>query len=409
MRILLHDYSGHPFQAQLGRALAGRGHEVLHVSCSSYRTGKGALARSDADPPTFSTHQIDLGRPFERYSLGSRLRHEIGYGAAFTERADAYRPDVVLSCNDPLVAKARAARWCARSETPWVFWLQDLYSVAMGKYIRSQLGPAGGLGAKGLQALERRLLREAAAVVAITEDFNPVLRRWRIPPEKCQVIENWAPLEEINPGAKANAWSREQKLDDRFVFLYTGTLGLKHDPQLLVTLAERTQARGGVSVVVISEGRGADWLRAEAARRGLSNLMVLPYQPYERLSDVMASADVLVVLLEHDAGVYSVPSKILTYLCARRPILSAMPASNLGARTIERARAGIVVAPGDAGGFIAAAETMLEDWELAGEYADHGRNYAEKAFDIERIAASFETILAEAVGSSSSSPSTTMS
>ena len=38
MRILVHDYAGHPFQVQLSRALAQRGHDVLHAYCASLQT-----------------------------------------------------------------------------------------------------------------------------------------------------------------------------------------------------------------------------------------------------------------------------------------------------------------------------------------------------------------------------------
>ena len=35
MKIIVHDYAGHPFQVQLSRRLASRGHEVLHLYCAS--------------------------------------------------------------------------------------------------------------------------------------------------------------------------------------------------------------------------------------------------------------------------------------------------------------------------------------------------------------------------------------
>jgi hypothetical protein len=67
---------------------------------------------------------------------------------------------------------------------------------------------------------------------------------------------------------------------------------------------------------------------------------VLDYQPYGQLAEVLATADVLVALLESSAGIFSVPSKVLAYLCAARPLLASMPKENLAARTIERAGAG---------------------------------------------------------------------
>jgi glycosyltransferase involved in cell wall biosynthesis len=392
MRLLVHDYSGHPFQMQLSRVLA-RNHQVLHVHCAGYRTGKGAVTRTVDDPPGLTVETIDRGGTFDRYSWTRRPHHELSYGAAFARRAAGYRPDVVLSSNDPLLAKSVAGAWCRWSGTPWVFWLQDIYSVAMANYARSRLGPPGRVVGGVFQALERRLLRDAAAVVAITDDFRPLLRRWGVNDAHCHVIENWAPLDELPMAPKDNPWARAHGLHDRRVLLYSGTLGLKHDPAMLVALAERFRADGDVRVVVVSEGRGVDWLVEQIEARGLSNVSVLPYQPYERLPEVLAGAEVLVALLRNEAGVFSVPSKVLSYLCAGRPVLAAVPADNLAARTIERAGAGMLVEPGDTAGFVSAAEKLLGDDRLRSEHGRRARSYAERAFDVESIAGRFEEIL----------------
>ena len=75
-------------------------------------------------------------------------------------------------------------------------------------------------------------------------------------------------------------------------------------------------------LVVVSEGRGADWLAEQG--RNEPALRLLPYQPYDRLPEVLASADVLIAVLEPEAGAFSVPSKILTYLCAATGIARGM-------------------------------------------------------------------------------------
>src|SRR5262249_27251409 len=141
-----------------------------------------------------------------------------------------------------------------------------------------------------------------------------------------------------------NDWAREQGLADRFVFLYAGTLGFKHDPSVLLALARWAQANEA-AVVVVSEGPGADWLRGHGA--GARALRHLHHQPHSRLPEVLAPADVVVALLEPDASAFSVPSKVLTYLCAGRPELVSVPADNLAARVLERSGGGLVVPPGD--------------------------------------------------------------
>lgn len=394
MRLLVHDYSGHPFQAELSRALARRGHEVLHVHCCSYQTGKGALETIADDAAGLRFEGIELGRIFERYSPARRLLQELDYGRRFNRLASSYRPDVILSSNDPLFAKSRAAAWCRRTRTPWVFWLQDIYSVAMARYAEKRVGRVGAVAGAGFRAVERRLLREASSIVMITEDFRTTLRAWGIPDDHCHVIENWAPLGELRPGPKDNPWAREHGLTGSRVLLYSGTLGLKHDPEPLIALAERYASEPDVRVVVVSEGSGADWLRQEQLARGAANLLLLPYQPYDRLPEVFATADVLLALLSSQAGAFSVPSKILSYLCAGRPILAVLPEANLAVRTIERAAAGIVVSPGDLDGFLEGADKLLSDpqfRELAGASA---RAHAEINFDINSIAGRFESILA---------------
>jgi glycosyltransferase involved in cell wall biosynthesis len=127
--------------------------------------------------------------------------------------------------------------------------------------------------------------------------------------------------------------------------------------------------------------------------------MLLPFQPYDVLPQVLASGDVLLALLEPDAGVFSVPSKVLTYLCAGRPILAAIPSANLAARTITRAEAGVVVAPGDETAFVRAGIRLLADSATRAELGANGRRYAERVFDLERITSSFEAVLERAVTS----------
>src|SRR5207253_9840 len=120
----------------------------------------------------------------------------------------------------------------------------------------------------------------------------------------------------------------------------------------------------------------------------------LPWQPYERLAEVLATGDILTAIIEPDAGLFSVPSKILSCLCAARPLVAAIPAENLAARTIKKARAGLVVPPGDEAGFIAGLERLLADREMRDSLGASGRVYAEEHFDIHKIAGRFAALCA---------------
>jgi glycosyltransferase involved in cell wall biosynthesis len=247
---------------------------------------------------------------------------------------------------------------------------------------------------------ERNLLVLSDSVVTISPDFVRTLSEWGLSTERISVIENWAPLEELPHRSRQSSWSTTHGLADKTTFLYSGTLGRKHDPTLLLELAVRFRHRPDVVLVVISEGQAAEWLAVQKESLALDNLVLLPFQPYDALPDVLGSADVLVVILERDAGVFSVPSKVLTYQCAGRPLLAAVPPENLAGRIIAESECGLVFDSDDREGFLAAAEKLAADEDLRIRLGRNGRTYAEATFDIGVIADRFETVLAHVAASS---------
>jgi glycosyltransferase involved in cell wall biosynthesis len=398
VRILVHDFSGHPFQAELARSLATRGHDVLHVECGAYTSGKGSF---DSGLPNAEFVSLSVGGgAFERYKIGKRAIQELRYGVAFVREVRRFRPDLVVSCNDPLLSKAVWTLWAVITRLRWIYWLQDLYSVAIMREA-ARRGPVDRTLASLLRWLEQRMLRSSDAIVSITADFDATLESWGVRLDARTVIENWAPLDELLPQPRDNSWRRDQGLDDAFVYLYAGTLGLKHDPDLLYDLAADEPDS---VVVVVSEGLGADRLHSRQAEQNLPNLRILPFQPWSRLPEVLGAADVLVVLLEAEAGAFSVPSKVLTCLCAGRPILASIPEANLAARTIRGAGAGLVVAPGDRAAILEAARTLRDDRSTREQMGSQARAYAVEAFDIHHIPDRFEAVIDRAAGAARKAP-----
>lgn len=392
LRILVHDFAGHPFQVQLSRALAARGHVVRHAWCASLTsTPQADLAPRPDDPGGLTLGPIDLGAPLRKANLVTRWRQERHYGRLAAREVLRFAPDVVLSANAPLDAQARLLAASRAAGARFVFWVQDLVGLGTARLLRTRVPPVGAVVGAHYVRLERRLLGASDALVLITEDFRsavPVIARH----PAVHVVPNWAPLEALPPKPRDNAWAHEQGLGPGLRFVYAGTLGMKHDPGRLAALA---RALPDAEVIVVSQGPGADWLRAHAP---LPNLRVLPFQPFARLPEVLGAADVLVAVLEPDAGVFSVPSKVLTYLCAGRALLLAVPPENLAARTVRQAGAGLVAAPDDPRAFTEAARRLATDVDLRARAAANARRYAESTFDIEAIADRFEVLLCGTLG-----------
>jgi SAM-dependent methyltransferase len=276
-----------------------------------------------------------------------------------------------------------------------VFWHQDVYSEAMGEEAKRRLGLLGTALARVADRLERNIARESAAVVVIADTFVSVHERWRTPADAVSVIPNWGLLEEIKPGDRDNPFARKHGLVGSPVMLYSGTLGIKHNPDNLVELLRGVRKRlPDAQLVIVSEGGAADELKA----REEPGLLVLPYQPFEDLPDVLASGDILVTILEPAAGRYSVPSKTLSYLCAGRPVLALLPRSNPMFALVEQA-GGIARDPAHASAVTLAddAAALLADAGARAKRGQRARHYAEHHFDVSSISDRFGEILANAL------------
>ncbi|MBT9446298.1 MAG: glycosyltransferase family 4 protein [Hyphomonadaceae bacterium] len=393
-KIFLHDYAGHPFQAELSRALAARGHQITHAYFEGDAGPKGALEHAAGDPGSLTFAPVGIGETYSKTSFARRRFQDLSYGRAAAAAIVAARPQIVVSGNTPTESQVYIHRAARQVGARFIYWCQDFYSIAVSKILSKKIPVVGaGVGLYYI-ALERAQMRDADAVILITEDFAPQTRAWGVDPAKLHVIPNWGAIDQIPIMPKTNAWAAEHGLNGKTVLMYTGTLGLKHNPDLLIELARRYRDRPDVVVVVVAAGIGVSRLEAAKAAESLDNLRLLPLQPFDRLAEVLASADVLAAVIERDAGEFSVPSKVLSYLCAGRPVLLAAPQANLAAKTIAAERCGLVCEPEDVAGWVAAADRLLKDGAEAGVA---GRAYAERNFVLSRVADRFETVFEAAL------------
>jgi colanic acid biosynthesis glycosyl transferase WcaI len=397
MRLNIHDYSGHPFQVDLSRYLAGRGHEVLHGYATQYVTGHGNLTVGADDPDTLRIEGLSAERPMQKYDPVGRARFELSYADAWQEQLDREDFDVVVACNVPMFALARMRKYFTARRQPWVLWHQDVYSLGVGDEAGRRLPqPLAGIARAQVERIERAQVRAADRVVAIGDSFVLQYQRWGLGTGHVRVIPNWAPVNDVIPGQRDNAWTRRLDIASEPVrLLYAGTLGRKHNPRLLLDLLDGVKARGvDAMLLVCSEGVGADDLSAAAGDR--SDVRVLGFQPVEEFSDVLASADAVVALLEPDAAQFCVPSKVLTHMCAGRPTIALMPESNPSAGDV-RFTGGFVGTPTPEGAEGAAAwlASTCADQTALTRIGHACRTFAETRFDVHRIGQQFEDVFRE--------------
>jgi colanic acid biosynthesis glycosyl transferase WcaI len=393
LKIFLHDYTGHPPQVHVSRELARRGHTVMYAYADMIETPRGNLARLPSDPPGLDIVGVEIGGIFRKHSYFKRQLQEIEYGHAVARIAAGFAPDIVIAGDTPLFPLNSLRRLARRRSAAFVFWMMDVYGLAVRDGLAKKLPVFSGSIASFYIAFEKYLVRRSDQVVVISEGFRDLLDQWGIRPERVDTLPLWAPLEDIPLRDKDNPWSRKHGLTSTINIVYSGTLGLKHNPQHLVTLARRIAPRSDTRLLVISEGLGADFLKEQKELLNLVKLEIMPYQPFSDLPDVFGSADILLVLLEPEAGSFSVPGKVLSHLCAGRPQVGLIPRENRASRVINESCGGIAIDSRCPDDFIDAVVRLVESPEERAILGRNARAYAEREFDIARIAEVFERII----------------
>ena len=138
-----------------------------------------------------------------------------------------------------------------------------------------------------------------------------------------------------------NPFVREHELAGRFVVQYSGNIGVTHDVEELVAVAERLRGEARILFQIIGRGPRQPVIERLIRKRGLENVQMLPFQSDEMFPYSLSAADLGVVILHASVSRGSVPSKAYNLMSFGIPgLYIAGPDSELAryAREFEHAR-----------------------------------------------------------------------
>jgi colanic acid biosynthesis glycosyl transferase WcaI len=301
------------------------------------------------------------------------------------------RQDITVALTDPPIIGLAAL--AARPRRGMVFFCQDIFPevASLLEDFRSRTVNAV------LERLNRFMIRRAARIIALGDTMASRLIHGKgADPEKITVIHNWADISAIVPSPKQNAFAVQHGLDNRFVLLHAGNIGLGQNLDVVIDAAALLQDRRDIVILFIGDGNRKPVLEAAVRERRISNVRFLPFQPREQLRWTYATADACLVSLKPGLSGYIVPSKVYPILAAGRPLIAAVDTMSEVAALIERHRCGVAVPPGDpralAGAIIALAgqprdrEAMGGRARVAAELFARDRQVAAHADVLEQVA-----------------------
>lgn len=357
--------------------LTARGHEV-HVVTSLpwYRDHRiesgwgGALIRTERTP----WGSVQRVHPFPGASKTNLVRRAVGF-LAFSAvalvagvRAGGWgrRCSAVIAMSPPLTLGLTGWLVGLTHRAPLIFNVQDVFPDAAER--------TGAVTNRRVLAvarwLERLTYRRAGAVTVLSSDLAANVAA-KLPPAlagRVHVIPNFVDTDAITPADRHTLYRRELGIGDEPVVMYAGNLGYSQPFELIVEAARRLP---DVAFVINGDGAAATSIDESAA--SLPNLYRRGYQPAERLSEVLATADIHVVILKTGLGAVSVPSKTYSVMAAARPVVASIDLDTEVPRLLARAEAGVAVMPDDADAFVDALSDLLADPQRRQVMGERGR------------------------------------
>ena len=387
-----------PLYTMLCEALAQRGHHVdVITAVPHYPSGKVP----ESYRGKFSFYSIEknvrvrrMGLPsVNRAKLSDRLLQFVVFQFRSTYASWKTHYDILLTHSPSLETWLPFACHTVIRRKPAIYSVHDVYpdiGISLGIFHK---GPA----LKILTAMEKFCLNHACKVRILSKSFITGLERLGIPQEKITLLYDWADMTAISPLPRTNSFAREQGLTDGFVVLYAGNIGLSQGLEFVLDAARLLSEQPDINFVFIGEGSGKPALMERAKSLDLGNVRFLPFQPRERLSEVLATADVSLVSLKRGSGGGSLPSKTYSIMASERPIIASVDQDSDTWDLIQRAGCGVCIPPGNPELIAEAIISLRRDEKRRLDLGKTGRQYALAHHSSESAAVQFEELFQQVI------------
>jgi glycosyltransferase involved in cell wall biosynthesis len=253
--------------------------------------------------------------------------------------------DVLIASEPPLFPHVAGAWVSAARRIPLVLEVRDLwpdYLVGLGVVGK------GSLPARLLFRLERRLLKRADSVVAVTDSFRRRIITKGVPATRVHVIPNGVELEQYAPSDEPPPLDAMRRREGEFIAGYLGTFGVGQDLTTIVAAAQLLASEDpSIRFVLVGDGLEQQRVRDRARALNLTNLEICPPLHKDLTRAFYNACDVcLVPLAPVEIFQETVPSKMFEIMACERPVLASLAGE--GQRIVEESGGGVVAPPGDA-------------------------------------------------------------
>lgn len=400
MKILLYGINYWPeltgigkYSGEMCEFFSKKGHDVRVITTPPYypewevKNNYSAWKYNKENHQAVTIYRVPLYVPKKPTTL-TRIIHLVSY--FFTSLPIAFKqifwkPDVVIFVQPTLFAFVGAFLLSKLSGAKSIMHIQDFEVDAMlGLGMIKQ-----GFFINRLKQSERLLMKSFDRISTISYRMMDNALNKGVAEDKMIFFPNWADVNFVSSDVCGEALKKEWgfALQDKIV-LYAGNIGKKQGLELILDAAEIIDDKS-VCFLIVGTGAHVKQLKAQAQSRNLTHVFFKPLQAWERVPEMLAMADIHLVIQKKGAADAVLPSKLTNILSAGgHALVTAEKDTELG--LLAQRFPGIFkcIQPEEPKLFINALEELLE--KDLGQPNLIARNYALEYLASDKILQRFE-------------------
>jgi glycosyltransferase involved in cell wall biosynthesis len=302
------------------------------------------------------------------------------------------RYDLVLVVTNPPAAPIAAQLFARIRGIPYVYLIHDLYPDLAT--VLGTLAPTHPI-ARFLHRMQRGWLHSAAKVVVLGRCMRDrLVKNYGLPLDRIEVITNWCDPSEIVPSDTSSF--REQHGLDGVTVLYAGNFGQYQDFDDVLNAAARLRdAEPHITFVLVGGGAREADIRRRVAAEQLHNVKVFPLVGRADYPDMLAAADISLIVLAKGAEGVGVPSKFYNVLASGRPTIAVVAPNSEVALALKEGDCGVQVTQGDADRLAEVVRELAADPERRKRLGNNARQALLQQYTLQQVGDRFWKVFSE--------------